>query len=156
MAAEKLGRGVKDNVRAKIERATEIRCRESGINHQRQAVLVCYGSDFWDIQDFEPGISQGLTEQQSSFGADRPREGTQVSRIDKCGVNAESPQRIVEQVVGAAVHRLGRDNMRPGAHQCGDREMTGGLAAGRGDGTDTAFQCCNSFLENGVGRIADA
>ena len=46
--------------------------------------------------------------------------------------------------------------MRPGAHQRGDREMTGGLAAGRGDRADTAFQRCNSFLENGIGRIGDA
>ena len=33
VATEKLGGGVKNYVRIKIERATEIRCRESGINH---------------------------------------------------------------------------------------------------------------------------
>ena len=117
---------------------------------------MCDGRDFWDIQDFEPRISQGLTKQQSSLRSDCVRERTRVSRIDKRGVNAKSPERIVQQVVGAAVNRSGGDNMRSGAHQCGDRKMTGSLAAGRSNCADTAFQRCNPFLEDGIGRIGDA
>ncbi len=89
------------------------------------------------------------------FGRSAARHAARSPRFDEGRVDAEAPQRVVQQIVRAAVQRAGGDDMRAGAHQRGDGQMQRGLAAGRADRARAVFQRGDTFFEHGHGRIGD-
>ena len=112
--------------------------------------------DFLDIKHIESGIAQRLPENQAGVGADGFAKGIHFAWIHKRGVDAKARQRVFEQIVRAAVKRAGGDDMRPGTHQCGNRQMHRRLAAGSGYRTNAPFERGDAFFENGVGRVGNA
>ncbi len=113
-------------------------------------------ADARDVEHVQAGVAERLAEQQFRVGADRGAPCVDVARLDERGLDAEARQRVVQQIVAAAVERAGGHHVRAGTGQRGDRQMQGGLAAGGGDRADAALQCGDAFLEHRIGRVADA
>jgi hypothetical protein len=89
----------------------------------------------------------------------RPHGGApavDVAGLDEGGVDAEAAQRVVQQVLAAAVQRGAGHDVAARAHQRGNGQVQRGLAAGRGNGADAAFERGHALLQHGVGRVADA
>jgi hypothetical protein len=63
---------------------------------------------------------------------------------------------VGEEVVRAAVDRARRDDMAALAHQGGDREVEGGLAAGGADRPHPALEGSDPFLEHRDRGVGDA
>ena len=116
VAGQELGRRVEDEVGAVVERPHQVGRRERRVDEQRQPVLVRERRDARDVEHVEPGIAERLAEQQPRLRPDRRAPGVEVARIDERRLDAEARQRVVEQVVRAAVQRARRDDVRARAH----------------------------------------
>ena len=153
MTGQELGRRVVDQVRAVLERPHQIGRRERRIDQQRQPVIVRQRRDARHVEHVEPGVAERLAEQQPRFGTDRRTPRVDVARIDERRRDAEARQRVVEQIVRAAVQRARRDDVRACAQQGHDGKMQRRLAAGRRDRADAAFERGDALLEHRAGRI---
>jgi hypothetical protein len=71
--------------------------------------------DARDVEDVETRVAERLAEQETRLGADRCAPGIDVARVDERRRDAEPRQRVVEQVVRAAVQRARRDDVRNSA-----------------------------------------
>jgi hypothetical protein len=102
-----------------------------------------------------PGLPS-VSPNRSASGPDRRAPRVEVARVDERRRDAEARQRVVEQVVRAAVERARRDDVRARAHQRDDREVQRRLAARRRDRADAALERRDALLEHRVGRVGDA
>ena len=105
VAGEELGRRVVDEVGAELERPHQPRRGEGRVDQQRQAVLVRERRDARNVEHVEARVAERLAEQQPRLRADRGAPSVEVARVDERRVDAEARQRVVEQVVRAAVER---------------------------------------------------
>ena len=156
VTTEEFGRGMEHQVRAQIERLYEIRRGESGIDQQRQPVLVRHVRHGGDVQHLEARIAQSFAKQQPRVGPHGGAESFHIARIDEGRFDAEARQRVAQQVMGAAVQRPRGNDVRTGAHQRDDGQMQRRLAAGRGDSPHAAFQRRDALFQHRVGGIGDA
>ena len=62
----------------------------------------------------------------------------------------------MQQILRAAVQRGAGHNVRACAHQCGNTQVQGRLAAGHGNGPNAAFKRRHALLKYRVGGVADA
>ena len=107
VAAEELCRRVIQEIGAEFEGLHQVGRRERRIDQQRQLRLVRDLRHRGDVQYIQAGIAQCFTEQEPgvvSYGV-LPR--TEVARTDKGRINAKSFQRVAEQIVRAAIKRIG-------------------------------------------------
>ena len=116
VAGQELGRRVEHEVGAVRERLHQVRRRERRIDEQRQAVLVRERRHARNVEHVEARIAERLAEQEPRLGPDRRAPRVEVARIDERRLDAEARQRVVEQVVRAAVERARRDDVRARAH----------------------------------------
>src|ERR1700712_2655974 len=114
---------------------------------------MCDFSNGRYVEYVETGIAQRLAEQEARVWPDRGSPGIGVVRWYERSVYAKAPQRVVQQVVRAAIQRTRRNNVRTRAHQRGDREMQRSLAARRSNCARAAFKRRHAFFENSDGRI---
>jgi len=77
-------------------------------------------------------------------------------RRDEGGRDAETLQRVRQQVVRAAIERARGDDVAAGIHQRRDGEMQRRLAGGGGNGADAALERRHALFEDRYGRIGDA
>ena len=84
------------------------------------------------------------------------RNAVEVVGIDELHRDAEPRQRVVEEIVGAAVERGGGDDLvaRPG--QGGDDQGLGRLARGRRQPRRAAFESRDALLKDVGGGVHDA
>src|SRR5262249_6599760 len=75
---------------------------------------------------------------------------------DERGVDAEAPQRDVEEGAGAAVEPGAGHEVVAGAGQAREREELGRLPARGGDGAEPALEAGHARLEGGDGGVGDA
>ena len=101
-------------VGAVLERLHEIRRGERRVDEERQAVLVRERRHARDVEHVEPGIAERLAEQEACLRADRRLPRVEIARVDERRRDAEARQRVVEQVVRAAVEGARRDDVRAG------------------------------------------
>ena len=117
VAGQELGRRVVDEVGAVRERLHQIRRRERRVDEQRQPVLV---RELPRRAGCRARRDPGCRASRRTGGASRagsPRASASTSRgSTNVVVDAEARQRVVEQVVRAAVERARRDDVRAGAH----------------------------------------
>ncbi len=104
----------------------------------------------------KPWVAHRLTKQQFGVGPDGGSPCGDVTRFDKGGFNAKAAQRVVQQVVRAAIQSRARHNVRARAHERGHAQVQRGLAAGGGNGANAALQSGDALLEHGGGGVADA
>ena len=110
---QELGRRVEHQVGAVIERPHQIGRGEGRVDQQRQAVLVRDRRDARDVEHVEAGVAQRLAEAAAaSSGRIAARQASRSRGSTKRGLDAEARQRVVEQVVRAAVERARGDDVR--------------------------------------------
>ncbi len=125
------------------------------IDQQRNPGFMGDLGDGLQIEQLQPGIADGLGEDQPRLGTDRLLEAGDIARRHEAGGDGEARQGVAEEIDAAAIERGGGDDMAARAHQRGDGEMQCGMAAGGGHGADAAFQCCHALLQHGDGRVGD-
>ena len=76
--------------------------------------------------------------------------------IDEGGLDAEAAEAHVELRVGAAVQRLGRDDLVAGFQQAGQRDELRRLPAAHRQRAHAALQRRHALLERRRGRVHDA
>lgn len=104
VATEVLGRRVHHDVRAVLDGAQEIRRRHGVVHHQRHADLVREVRHRPDVEHVAARVGQGLGEEQLGVRLGGRPPGVQVVLVvDEADLDAELGQRVVQQVVGAAV-----------------------------------------------------
>ncbi len=112
--------------------------------------------DARDVEHVEAGIAERLAEQQPRLGPDRGAPPSRSRGSTNVVVDAEARQRVVEQVVRAAVERARRDDVLARAEERDDREVQRRLPARRGDGAHAAFERRDALFEHRDRRIGDA
>ena len=90
------------------------------------------GGELFDVGNVELGIAERLGVDGAGLGVDGGAQAVEVVGIDKAHGDAEARQRVVEQVVGAAIERRGGDDLVAGRRQGGDGEGLCRLAGCRG------------------------
>ncbi len=149
VAAEELRRRVDDDVGAVLEGLDEVRRRDRVVDDQRDAVLVRDVRDGADVEHVDLRVADGLGEEELRVGPDRggPLLGV-VLVLDEGRLDAELGERVLEEVVRAAVDRARRDEVVAGL---GDVEHGGGL----GRLAAREQQCARAALERGETLLDD-
>jgi len=80
----------------------------------------------------------------------------EIARIYKGGLDAESRQGEIEQIVRSAIERARGDDVRARAEDRCDREMQRRLSARDRNCADPAFQRADPLLEHRASRVGDA
>ena len=154
--AEEFGGGMEQQIGAVIEGFQQIGRGKSRIDHQRQAMRVRDRRHRGNVEHVQPGVAQRLGKQRLRVGPDGGAPGVQIARLDEGGFDAEARQRVMQEIVRAAVERTGGDDVRAGAGDRREAEVQRCLATRGGDAGDPAFERRDSFLQHRVGRIGDA
>jgi hypothetical protein len=147
---------VHHQVGAELDRPAQIRRGEGGIDQERHPGVVGDLGHGRHVQHLQPRITENLGQHQPGLRPHRGAVGADVARVDEAGLDAEARQGVGQQVDGPAIQRRGRHDMPAGAHQSGDRQVHGGLAAGRADRADAALERGDALLEDRDGGVADA
>ena len=156
VARQKFGGRVIDQVGAQLERFDQPGRGQGRVHQQRHPGRMGDGGHGLDVEHVQAGVADGFAKEELGVGPHGGAPGVMVAGRHKAGVDAETAQRVVQQVVRAAVQRGAGHNVRAGAHQGGNAQMQRGLAAGGGNGADAAFQRRYALLQHGIGRVADA
>ena len=120
--AQKLGRRVDHDVRAPLDGPHQRRRGRGVVDHQRQLVLVRNGGQLLNVHHIQLGIAQRLGIDRPRLVVDRRAQPVEVVRIHKLHRDAQLGQRVVEEVVSAAVERGGGDNLVARRGQRGQRQ----------------------------------
>ena len=155
MAADPFGRGVDDDVRTVLDGLRQQR-REGVVDDDRHAVLVSDVGDGLEVVDVQAGVADELKEDRLGLVIDGAVEGGGVGAIHEGSGDADLGQRVLEQVVGAAVQAGAADKVIAGACQVEDAERLGGLAGGHPQGRHAALEGSHALLEDVRGRVHDA
>src|SRR5690606_35463582 len=112
------------------------------VHDQRDTDLVGNGCDLLDVQQVLLGVGDGLTKERLGVGASgcTPALGV-VGVVDKRDVDAVLGQRVVEQVVGAAVERRRADDVVASLCEVEDGERFSGLATAHQEGGYATLEC---------------
>ena len=106
----------------------------------------------WTSRRGLPIVSKNTAFVRSSIGGPEARR---VETVDELHRDAELGQRVVEQVVGAAVEAARADDVVAGRGEVEDRQRLGGLARGQREGRDAALEGRDALLEHAVRRVHD-
>ncbi len=164
VAADELRRRVHDDVGAPLERADEVRRGDGVVDDERYADLVGHVGHAPDVEHVVAGVSDALAEERLGRGAGLRTPSVDVVRVlDDRHLDPQLGERVVEQVVGAAVERRRRHDMVAGVGDVEDRHGRGGLPAAHGESPGNADGGLGRPLERGdpglqrrLGRVHDA
>ena len=98
------------------------------------------GGELLDVGDVELGVAEGLGVEGASLGVDGGAQAVEVVGIGEANGDSQLGQRVVEEIVGAAVEGGGGDDLVAGVGDGEDGEGLGGLAGGGGQGGDSTFE----------------
>ena len=119
-------------------------------------ILVGDTGQRFNVGDIQFGIAQGLGINGSRFPVDGGSQAVKVVRIDKTDRNAQAWQRVVEEVVSAAIKRGGGDDLVSGSGQCRNGQRFRSLAGGGGERSRSSFERGDPLFEDIRRRIHDA
>ena len=135
----------------------QIRCSESVVDDQRQAVPMRDLSDGIDIRNVRIGIAEDLDINGFRFRQYRPLHLCQIVSIDKSRLDAIKRECMSQKIRGTSIDRFLCDNMLTalceGLDRIGDRRGSGSNS----QSGDAAFESCNTFFKDilgGVGKTA--
>ncbi len=157
VAAEVLGRRVHDDVGAVARAAgsgTAWRrcCRRSAARPSSCATAATPGMSRMSFC----GLEIVSPKNALVFGRTAARHESRSSGSStKLTLDAELGQRVVEQVVGAAVEPRAGHDVVAGVGEVEDRERLGGLAGGQEQRRDAAFERGDALLDDVLGRVHD-
>ncbi len=138
------------------DRLDQVRGGDGVVDDQRHTVLVRDTRDTGGVQHVDLGVGDRFGEERFGVRPHRAAPRLQVVGIGhEADVDTQFGQRIVEQVVGAAVEPRAGDNVVAGAGQVQDRERLGGLTGRQEQGGHTALQRGDPLFDDVGGRVAD-
>ncbi len=112
--------------------------------------------DAGDVEDVDLRVGDGLAEERLGVGPHgRPPRIQVVGVLDEADLDAELGQRVVEQVVRAAVEPRAGHDVVAGVGEVEDRERLGGLTGGQEQRRDPAFERGDALLDDVLGRVHD-
>ena len=148
-----------------LERSDEIRRGHRVVDHQRHARLVGDLGHALDVEHVVHRVADRLAVEQFRVGPDGgPPLVEIVEVVDERGLDPELRQRVVQQVVGAAVEGGGGDEVAAGLGDVHDRHRLGRLAGGddehrrahRPPSRPGRSRGGQADLGNGLGGVHDA
>ena len=165
VAADELGHRVHDDVGAPLQRAHEVRRRDRVVDDERHARPR--GPPATHLRGRarrRGGWPAPRRRTASCSAATAARHCVEVVRIvDEGHLDADLGQRVVQEVVGAAVQGRRGDDVVAGVGQREDRQELGGLTGGDGEGTGqadggghAALQRVEASLQHELRRVGDA
>jgi hypothetical protein len=89
VAADELGGAVRDDVRAPLDRAEQVRRRQRVVDQQRYIVFLCDRRHFLNREHGDVRIAERFTVDQFGVGADCLFECGRIARIDEGDFDAE-------------------------------------------------------------------
>ena len=164
VAADELGGRVHDDVGTPLEGPEQPRRGHGVVDDQGDAVLVGHPGHALEVEDVVAGVADGLGEEGLRVRSHRAAPGVEiVGVVDERDVDAPLRERVVQEVVGAAVQRGGRDDVAALLGQVHDGERLRGLTRGDGEGAGDAdgglgatFESGDPGLEHPLGGVHDA
>ena len=157
VAADELRGGVDNDVSAVLERTEEIRRAKRVVHDDGQAVLVGNLGDGVDVGDVGVGVAEGLEVDEGGVVLDGRLDLVEVVGVDEGGRDAVLRERVLEQVVGAAIDGLLGDHMIAGLGERLDGVGDGGGAGGDSETGHATLERGDAVLEDalrGVGQAA--
>ena len=156
VAAEELRGGVDDDVRAERDDLDPVGRTERVVDDERQAVAVGDGGNGLDVRNVAVRVAQRLEIDGARVRLD--------GRLDRCGVvrvherrrDAVLRQRVCQQVIGAAVDRLLRDDVVALPRQRLNGIGDGRRAGGRGQSGHAALKGRHALLEHVLRGVRQA
>ena len=157
MSTDVLRGRVHHDVSAPLKRADEVRGRDSVVDDERHPDLVGDSCHSLDVEDVVLGVRDRLAVEQLGVRAHGCTPRVKIVRIlDKRDLNAELRQRVVEEVVGAAVEARARHHVIADLSDVEDREHLCSLATGYEQRSNATFERSEAVLDYGLRRVHDA
>ena len=156
VTADELRGGMDHDVRAQLDGPEQEWRREGIVHHERNPVPMGDGRNLLDVNDVAVGIAEGLDEQEFRLRTDGFLEVIQVGRVHEGGRDAVGDERVLQEVVGAAVDGLGRYDMVACTSDVQDCVGDGGGAGGDGQRAHAAFQRGDALLQDVLGGVRQA
>ena len=120
-------------------------------------LLVRDRGDAGDVEDVDLRVGDRLAEERLGVRPHgRPPRLEVVGILDEADLDAELGQRVVEEVVGAAVQARAGDDVVAGGGEVEDRERLGGLTGGQEQRRHAALERGDALLDHVLGRVHDA
>ena len=149
VAADKLGRRMNDNVGTVLQRTEQIRGAKGVIDDDRKAMLLGDLGDGVDVGDIGVGIAKRLEVDDRGVVLDGTLDLSQVVRIDKGSLDAKLGERVLQQVIGAAIDGLLGNHVVAGLGE-------GLQSVGDGGSTRSDSETSHATLERGDAILKDA
>jgi hypothetical protein len=105
---------------------------QRAVHQQRHTGLVRNLRHGGNVQHVQARVAHGFAKKQPGVGAHGSLPAVDVAGLHKGGLDAKAAQRVVQQVLAAAVQRGAGHDVPARAHQRGHAQVQGGLAAGHG------------------------
>ena len=151
MAANVFRSRMHDHVAAPLDRAVQHR-REAGVvDDGRDAGLTGDGGDLGEREDVEAGIAEPLAVEGLGVRAERLAEILRILAVDEAHLDAKLGQRVMEEVVRAAIELGDGDDVVAGPSDVEDGIGDRGLARAVGERPAAALERGQALLED-VGR----
>ncbi len=148
VAAHELGERVQHDVGAPLDGPDQVRGRHRVVDHQRDAVIVRDGRDAGDVEHVVLRVRHRLAEEGLGVRTDRRLPLLEiVGVVDEGDLDAQLGQRVVEQVVGAAIQRGRRHEVAARLGEGEDRQRLGRLAGGHSERARQAHSSGATALE---------
>ena len=155
--ADEFRRGVHDDVRAVLDGAQEVRRREGVVDDDGDALCVCRLGDGLDVHEVGVRVADGLDEDAFRVRTDGVGEALCARlRRDEGHVDAPVLRRVCEEVVGATIDGLLRDDVVARMGECLDRRRDRRCARGKGECRRAALECRDALFKDVLRRIHQA
>ena len=155
--ADEFRRGVHDDVRAVLDGAQEVRRREGVVDDDGDALRVCCLGDGLDVHEVSIRVADGLDEDAFRVRTDGVGKALCARlRLDEGHVDAPVLRRVREEVVGAAIDGLLRNDVVPRMGECLDRRRDRRCARGKGECRRAALECRDALFKDVLRRIHQA
>ena len=157
VAVEVLGGGVDDHIGAELQRLLEIR-RGEGVVHDDPdggVEAVGNGRNGGDVHHLQGGIAGGFEIDDFCLLRQSGFHGVQIGKVDEGRLHAELGHAVVHQREGAAVERVGGDDLITADNRGPERGRNRAHACGGAQRGFPAFQGGDLFLgdvHRGVGE----
>jgi hypothetical protein len=113
------------------------------------------GDDAFEVRYVQARVADGLEVDGLRLAVDRLLELFELGAVDELEVDAVLGQRVLEEVVCAAVQRRAGDDVVAGTGQVEDRESLGGLSGSDAQRRDATLESGDALLEDVRGRVHD-
>ena len=154
VAAEVLGGRVHDDVRAVGDGLDQVRRRDRVVHDQRYTVVMGDTRHPGDVEDVDLRVGDRLGVEGLGVRPHRRPPGIKVIGIvDERGLDSQLGQRVVQEVVGAAVQPGTGHDVIAGSREIENREGLGSLAGRQEQRRHPALECGDPRLDDTGGRV---